>query len=514
MRNTNPHIRATWPALLLVCTLGAACASSDSTADSVAVVSTTLAADVDSSTTESPTTEPVSTEPVSTEPTDTAQAGPETGGAPREDSCPVEGNGLTCWKVAVPIDPADPASDPIDLAVTVKRSAPDSWTSPVLILAGVAPRRDWAPGAFQVELAGHDQIWIDLRAYGRSEGAVSCPDLANYTGQLNTDILTAEATSVERACLDAGEASVVPLTTSMDNGIVAADFVAVRQALGIDRWSLYSTASGANIALHLLALDEPATSALFATSPEIVGHGWSPNNAAEAFGRYAADCAKVPACAKFGDVAELLDAALAKVGDGLTSNVLEKSTGVPVVADRAALLAGVRFALGDATLSPLLPMLLSGIIDGTQVDTVAGYFATLAAPLTPLDVAVFCQSKDFVLPGTTDRDEATAGPFTDMRFDSCADLGPVPQFAAAPNAVSSIPVMVVTTSYDGRSSETNAKAITAGLSDTTLVFVPGLANAPLELGDCYLSVAADFLAGGPADTGCMTSPAIATLKPS
>ncbi len=509
MRSTNPHNRAIWPVLILACTLGAACASSDSTADSVTAVSTTLAADVDSSTTDSPLTEPTSTES-----TDTAPAGPATAGSVREDTCPAEGNGLTCWNVAVPIDPADPASDPIDLAVTVKRASPDTWTSPVLILGGAAPKRDWAPGAFQVELAGHDEIWIDLRAYGRSEGAVTCPDLAKYTAQLNTDILTAEATSAERACLDAGEASVVPLTTSMDDGIVAADFVAVRQALGIDQWSLYSSVAGANIVLNLIALDEPATSAWFATSPEIVGHGWSPNNVAEAFGRYAADCAKVPDCAKFGDVAELLDAALAKVGDGLTSNVVEKGTGLPIVADRAALLAGVRFALGDPTLSRLLPMLLSGIIDGTQVDTVAGYFDNNAGPMTPLDLAATCQSKDFVLPGTTDRDEAAAGPFTDMLFDSCEDLGPVPQFAAAPEVTSSIPVMVVTTSYDSRSSETNVEAITTGLSDVTRVFVPGLANAPLELDDCYLSVAADFLAGDPADTGCMTSPATSTLNPS
>jgi pimeloyl-ACP methyl ester carboxylesterase len=498
--------------LIVVCSLGAACASSDSTADSVAAVSTTLAADVASSTTEPPSTEPTPTEPVSTEPTDAAQAGPATGGAPRADTCPVEGNGLTCWKVYVPIDPTDPASDPIDLAVTVRRASPDSWTSPVLILTGVAPKHDWAPGAYQVELAGHDQIWIDLRAYGRSDGAVACPDFAKYSGQFAIGTLTTEAASAYGACLDAGEASVVPVSTSMDNGIVAADFVAVRQALGIDAWGLYSSNSGANIALNMLAIDEAATSAWFATSPEIVGHGLSPNNMAEALQRYAADCAKAPTCAAFGDFAALFDAVLAKVDVNGATGVVEPGTGVPIVFDRASVQNGVRFAMGDRTLAPLLPMLLSGIVDGTQVDTVANYYVNQIPPMTPLDAATQCQDRDFVLPGITDRDESAGGPFTGVHF-TCTGLGPVPQFTEAPEVTSSIPVMVVTTSYDSRSSETNVTAITTGLSDVIRVFVPGLANSPLELGDCYLGVVADFFAGGPTDTSCMTSPAVATLNP-
>ena len=298
----------------------------------------------------------------------------------------------------------------------------------------------------------------------------------------------------------------------MDNGIVAADLVAVRQALGIDAWGLHSSASGANIALNMLAIDEAATSAWFATSPEIVGHGLSPNNMAEALQRYAADCAKAPTCAAFGDFAALFDAVLAKVDVNGATGVVEPGTGVPIVFDRASLQTGVRFAIGDRTLSPLLPMLLSGIVDGTQVDTVANYYVSQIPPMTPLDAAIQCQA------GTSCCRESPTGTSppagrSPACTSTCTGLGPVPQFTEAPEITSSIPVMVVTTSYDSRSSDTNVTAITTGLSDVTRVFVPGLANSPLELGDCYLGVAADFFAGGPTDTSCMTSPAVATLNP-
>jgi pimeloyl-ACP methyl ester carboxylesterase len=384
----------------------------------------------------------------------------------------------------------------------------------VLILAFAAPGRSWAPGGFQVELAGHDQIWIDLRAYGRSEGAVACPDLAKYTGQIQTDTLTQTAIGALDACLEAGAASTVPLATSMDHAVVAADFVAVRKALGIDRWGLYSSASGANIVLNLIDVDEAAIESWFATSPQTVGHGWSPDNAAEAFERYAADCSRAPSCATNGDVAELFDAALAKLGDGLTTSVVEPGSGVQIVLDQPSLQGGVRFALGDPALSPLVPGLLAGIIDGSQVDTVASYYVTQPPTTTPLDASTSCQTRDFILPGYVDREETHAGQFTGMFTDSCNDHTGVPQFTAPPAVTSDLPVMVITTSYDSRSSDTNAKAITTGFSDVSRIFVPGIANAPRELTNCYLTVAADFLAGKPADTGCLTAPATSTLNPS
>ena len=81
---------------------------------------------------------------------------------PVADACPVVADGLSCWKVAVPVDYSLPDGPTLDIAVTVARLDPTSWTSPIL-RAGIPAAVAW-DRPLPTALPGHDYIGIDPNA--------------------------------------------------------------------------------------------------------------------------------------------------------------------------------------------------------------------------------------------------------------------------------------------------------------------------------------------------------------
>ena len=161
-------------------------------------------------------------------------------------------------------------------------------------------------------------------------------------------------------------------------------------------------------AMHILKVDAKAVTAMMARDPNVVGTTAYASTVADAFDRFAADCAKSTKCAANGDMKVLLAKALDRLKTPVTTKTVDKATGSPVVLD-------------------------------------------------------------------------------------------------APKITSDIPVLVILSSYDSRSSEAVAKSIFAGFSHASFATATGV-SAPLQKAPCFFTVTSAFASAPttPVDTSCMS----------
>ena len=407
----------------------------------------------------------------------------------------------------MPLDPQTPAGATINLAVTVRRANPTRWTSPILALLGPLTAVNWAdPSILADGLVGHDLIAIDARGLGRSDGTADCPKLKGYTAELNTLNLQPDAVAAVKACLAKAATTPVPLSSVLDHGVVAADIVRIRRALGIETWGLYTTLGSADVALHLLAVDAPAVTAVIARDPFAVGAAQSPNSVAEAFDRLAADCAAAPDCARNGDLRQGLAALVAR--PPVATGVKEKTTGWPIVLDGLAAQFGLTYAMREPTLAGVVPTIVTAPAAPAADDATARLFDTLPASGDAVLISLFCQDLGYMSPALVGAADDHGAAFRGMSAKRLCDLiGPVPQMTAPPKVAGTVPVLVVLSSYDTRSSETIARSVFGGFTHLVIVTAQGQPNAMVNRA-CFLETTAAFADAptSPVDTTCLTKP--------
>ncbi len=193
-------------------------------------------------------------------------AGPAAAASPpvfRETPCPFPGGDqaaeydIECGYVTVPERRDRETSRTIELAVAILHSnRPNSGEDPVLFLSGgpgdgaligIAPL--WGGSTIRER---HDLILLDQRGTGYSHPALPCQPLdfppSLYLAQGEAD---AERVRLATICLDAYREQGIDVTayTTRES---AADVESVRQALGIDRWSLYGISYGTRLALEVM----------------------------------------------------------------------------------------------------------------------------------------------------------------------------------------------------------------------------------------------------------------------
>ena len=133
--------------------------------------------------------------------------------------------------------------------------APDPAGHPVLFLHGgpggraVADRYRWLTPRSEL-LDTHDVVLVDQRGGGDSTPSMDCPEMKRPDAE-------EAALAGDRACRDRLiKNGVDPSSVNVEQ--IAIDLVAVRQALGIDRWHLHGVSFGNRVALELMRRDEPA----------------------------------------------------------------------------------------------------------------------------------------------------------------------------------------------------------------------------------------------------------------
>ncbi|MFM2070735.1 MAG: hypothetical protein RLZZ623_998 [Actinomycetota bacterium] len=501
------------PGLAVVSALVVSSCSSDGAASSAATPTTPSGTSQPATTPAATTSAATTTEAPNTEaPTTATTSAPAIAtSATCPDGAP---SAIICLTVAVPVDPAVADGPTLDLAVTVRRANDTTWTSPVLSILGTTPSYPWTDPNAATVFDGHDVIWVDQRGAGRSEGVTTCPDLPKFAGEIRTANLGSDALAALKACFAAAAAGPVPFASIFDHNVVAADIGVVRRALGIDAWALYAGSAGADIALHLVDQEPASVTAIVTRTPTAVGAGGSTNDLAAAFARFVADCAAATECSKAGDLEKAFELTYQRLAVPVTTKSLEPGTGTPIVLDQHALLDSLH-SIGSVALATSVATLLPGGVDGSSDEAVATAFAT--SPIDPFAWPYVgdCQSLDYTHPGLITTADDKAGLFagyTTHRF--CDAIGPLPQYPERAQPASDVPVLVVLPSYDPRSSVTTVKQIFGGFPNTTVIEVPGSVDPIQQLRECFFATANAFLADptGSVDSGCLTSPAVVTLK--
>lgn len=170
---------------------------------------------------------------------------------------------LRCGTVSVPRDYRHPGAGRFALAVVVAQSAvhpalPDPLLyisggpgGPLTVYAGDQAAHPYAPG--------RDLILVDQRGTGRSEPHL-CQDLkGEFAGAIAAVAMgpvaemQARRRAVYAACREQATAQGIDLK-DFGTSVTAEDFNAVRQALGVARWTVFGVSYGTTVAMTLMAL--------------------------------------------------------------------------------------------------------------------------------------------------------------------------------------------------------------------------------------------------------------------
>ncbi|NYZ11055.1 alpha/beta fold hydrolase [Azospirillum sp. RWY-5-1] len=215
---------------------------------------------------------------------------------------PLPGPAARCAHLHAALDWQRPDGTAITMFVTVLPSlAPAPVADPLLVLSGGPGQAGSAEAAVMGKVLepvrrSRDVILVDQRGTGRSTPALRCDRIGPATFWYGG--LTADAV---RECFAPLRAAGIDLS-HFDTRQSARDLLALRHALGIERWNLLATSYGAVLAQALLRIDAAAVRSLVLNSPSTVDATWLDldrfRDTRRAFDMMAEDCAAQPDCAR------------------------------------------------------------------------------------------------------------------------------------------------------------------------------------------------------------------------
>ena len=432
---------------------------------------------------------------------------------------------------SVPTDIDCPGeSVPTELAVTCHRVQVDGASisvavlhalepagAPVLFLHGgpggraVADRDRWLAPRSEL-LANHDVILVDQRGGGDSTPSLDCPEM-EQRGLGNNG---PEGLAGDRACRNRlVSAGFDPSTVTV--GRIAADLVAVRRALAIDRWHLHGVSYGTRIALQLLRTDDAAIVSVVLDSvvpPDADEAADLPDGIVAALAALEDRCTDDGSCPV--GVLEPLRRTLERLADDPT--VVQVDDRSNTFDDTAFLAASVR-TLGRPDGPTVLPEAIA-LAD-------AGRLAEAVDRLAPVDpsagtsrsagdalsegawVAVTCGDQ---LPGMTfeptDLDDpihrAEHGRWSQLRARCAAWKIPSSDPATRAPVRSAVPTLILAGELDPITPISWAEITARWLDDVELVVSPRWTHAPSTWSPCAAHLVAQFLDAGDRPSGGST----------
>ncbi len=412
---------------------------------------------------------------------------------------------LRCGTVSVPRDPANPDAGTFDLAVVVRRSAtPSPGFPPVLILHG-------GPGGEQTRymgmsaadfVPGRDSIAFDMRGGGRSRPVVctTLPGalLAAYRRALaGEDASAARQAAMATCAAEFAAAGLAPSHFGTERNVE--DAVAVRQALGIQRWAVYGMSYGTTVAAEYLARhpDEIESVVLDSLYPPDTFVPTVREAQGRAIARLLGDCARDAACAaRFPGLDRArADAALARLAD---HPLVFHINGQPYRANELAVRVALLGLFYTEATARSVPWFIDAVVRGDG-DAIAG---PLGMPVLAEDLMASSFGSMGGLFATDCRDRARhhvvnadPGPswiemYTGIHAGACKawPLGTPPGLPSGTN----VPVLVLSAGYDPFQPDGAAVAAAIGPAALPLT-IPLAAHVVHGAGDCPRGIINEFI---------------------
>ncbi|MCD9195230.1 alpha/beta fold hydrolase [Streptomyces albireticuli] len=305
----------------------------------------------------------------------------------------------------------------------------------------------------------------------------------------------------------------------------AADFAALRTALGISRWNVYGHSYGTNVALTYLREHPQGIRAVAldsSTAPQSVTLPWGWRSAREGIGNILKACAAEPRCdSRYPDLRRTLAAQVRRLeAHPLTLNARPPRGGEPVkvVLDGGALL---NLLVANAVPLPDVPAAIEELAHGRPERFARARAADSAAVVGMtahgLTESVACAEW---VPGYTRSDVLKAGrrafpgwpdtvlaqaPQLPFQHEVCR-VWDVPDRAASQRVAtsSSVPALLIAGTFDAKVGASWSREAARTLSRSTFVRIPGIGHWVVPQSPCAQQVLASFLARPTApDTRCV-----------
>ncbi len=454
----------------------------------------------------------------------------------------------SCGYLVVPENRSRPTGRTIRLMVAkYPARSPEKLADPIVYLAG-GPG-DIAPLEVNALIAAdfirdRDIYVVSQRGTMFSEPALTCAAPDAFARELLGLRFYSEAT--KRAHVAATEACHRELTatgadlSAYNSTESAADFADLRKVLGFDVWNVYGTSYGSYVAQTLMR-DHPEgirSVVLDSVLPTTYNVAANWQNASDGFGNIFQACAAEASCnAAHPGLEQTFTGLVNKLeAEPLTATVRDPATGedIKVVIDGGTLVDWLRNQNYGVPMLQAAPNRIDGLAVGRAdaIEAIALDRASRAPPPDPaapalgygLAFGVSCRES---YPFATPEDLAAAGrkafphyPASIQRegIGSWAyfneDCREVWKVTAAPDAMhqpvaSSIPMLLISGSFDTLTSLAGAKAAAAKLSNATIISIPGIGHFVSPSSPCAQAVIISFLADPAApDTSC-----VGALKP-
>ena len=446
--------------------------------------------------------------------------------------CPPElqGPGLECFLVTVPIDRDDPSLGTIDISVTLLGGRGDESLPPLAVLQG-------GPGGASTELAAFlpaqafAQVFIDQRGTGFGSTDFGCaevyevfPEILAATAE---EALVIETEAYDRCADRLAEDPALFHTTTDAHAVDVAD---VMTSLGYGRWILYGVSYGTTIALEVVR-DAPAGLAgvvLDGVFPPTLDLDADLASAAErVLAEMDGACAVSVSCgAILAEAAGVEDSTFA----GLVSEMIARLNAEPITVALSPFETSLGEALdvwidGDSAASvlyqvlylneflPLVPALVGGLVAGDELAT--RIFTILGVELGAYSLTASALGTYFVVT-CADRLPFASGPSGAMGDFAAAIVGeglargceswsvpPLPASVSEP-VVSDLPVLLLSGRFDPITPPTFAAEAAEHLSAATLVVRDGRTHGVWVADSCVDRIVEEFVAdsGSSVDTSC------------
>jgi pimeloyl-ACP methyl ester carboxylesterase len=306
------------------------------------------------------------------------------------------------------------------------------------------------------------------------------------------------------------------------------DFLDLRKALKISKYSVYGQSYGTYVALTLMRLhpeDLESVTIDSVSPPGVVSLGWIWSNVAEGFDNLFDACAAQPDCAaKYGDVRSKFTSQVQQLEAKpvtVTSHYAPDGPPVKVVLDGGALVNWL--VAGGAATFKAAPSAIQELVNDNPVQ-IAAARAAIANPATPstqaygLTFGVFCSewipfepqseilAKGLIAFPTYPPSVLSQAPQLPFQTEDCG-VWKVPKATDSIRDVttSSIPTLVLVGTFDAKTSPKWSKYAAKTLPNSTLVIIPGIGHFVTPQSPCAQRIVKAFLENPttPPDTSCV-----------
>jgi pimeloyl-ACP methyl ester carboxylesterase len=440
-----------------------------------------------------------------------------------------------CGVLVVPESRTAAGGRTLRLAVAIIPSETQPPTAEPIVFLDGGPGADAIvepPVPADVGINRHrDLILMSQRGDYSSEPALTCPEVDEFSARRVGLVFGAPSTGdayvrAVTACHDrlAQKADLAAFNTTES----AADLSALRTALGIGKWDVFSHSYGTELALFYMRKDHDAIRSVVldgVVPPPVQSLGWTWSSAREALDNMAKACDAQPACkARYPDLAEKFVAQVSRLeSQPATTTVDVPQVGkTDVVLDGNALLA---WFVPLATHFPAdFPAAIDELAHGNPQRIAQRWADTRLAPGTSgvfghgLGLSIWCsewvpfesvedqlaKAKE-AFPELPASVRAQAPQLAFLR-EACAAWN-VPKAPDDVRAIteSDIPTLVLSGSFDGQTGAQWGHYVAQHLSHATEVTVPGVAHG-VFVTPCGAQVVASFFDDPQRpDTSCVAS---------